>query len=231
MDNSPSMRDHWDEARDLLKVLLKKCRKIDDDGVDILFTYSEPGFGLNSEDLNVLINQIDSGLFSPRPDTGVNISQKLRKIFKDYETLSEPRNPRWRKFFKKERAIVQRKIKPATLIFITDGQWEGCSKDDVMNTIKEFLRSVEHNPNVVADRPFTIEFIQLGEDPQAGLYLDSLDDKLCGEEGLVYVHIRLRTNHGRADIFSGMLLTQNPLAETSTRCFLGALTRNTMTLI
>jgi hypothetical protein len=198
MDNSPTMEDHWDEARDLLKVLLKKCRKIDEDGIDVLFTTSHENH--NSKDVDQLMHHIDSGRHHPRSSSEpTDIAAKLEGIFNLFNNTTRPAKRHGSRFDQRRLQHVETKIKPATLLFLTDGQWQAREKVELV--IKNFLRTLYQSLDSRDERPFTIEFIHLGDDPDAANFLDYLDDFLC-EEPMMYVILCLLVATGAVGLTS-----------------------------
>lgn len=180
------MAEYWAESRDLLKVLLRKCQKYDEDGVDVLLT-GHPDVKLNDKNVDHLINKIDTGHYDPQ-NYSVNIATRLDQIFREYESPKKRGTRHWVKGSSSPNGELSQHRKPVTLIFFTDGIWRGCDKDDVRNTIKDFLQRLKSTLGVEQERPFTIEFVHFGEDSEAALYLDYLDDCLCDEEeGMMYV--------------------------------------------
>lgn len=74
-------------------------------------------------------------------------------------------------------------MRPATLIFLTNGVWNGCAKTDVDAVIINFLHSLHNRRPKPLERQFTIQFVHLGTDQLAAGHLERLDDNL-GTDGL-----------------------------------------------
>lgn len=204
------MNEHWDEARDLLEVLLYKCRKIDEDGLDVMFTSSDLDKPLNSDRDNVL-SAIDSGKFDPdRKKSGrINIYHTLDIIFKDFMEAKPQALGNFKKIlfgvFKKWPKEVER-TKAATLVFLTDGIWKGLDRAVIEQTIKSFLQELSAKHGNLNERPFTIQFIHFGEDKIATQHLDQMDDNLCSD-GLLDV---IDTEPARGDIYKMLLGSLKP---------------------
>ncbi|KIW02926.1 uncharacterized protein PV09_05972 [Verruconis gallopava] len=206
LDNSESMSEYWAEARDLLKVLLRKCHKYDDDGVEVLFT-GNAEVRLCGKKVDHLIHSIDSGRYDPR-NYSVNIATRLDQIFREYEDPKRRATKKWRPSSGALTKKSDHSPKPATLIFFTDGMWRGCDKVDVSNTIKEFLQRIQPDLKTTDTRPFTIEFVHFGEEAEAALYLDYLDDRLCNEDdGMLDV---IDTEPAREDVYKMLLGSLDP---------------------
>lgn len=71
------------------------------------------------------------------------------------------------------------KLRTLTLIILTDGAWEGMKdKDEVRSKIVSFVRSLTDVVGDLKERPVSIEFIQLGDDPDATERFWRLDNLL-----------------------------------------------------
>ena len=69
-----------------------------------------------------------------------------------------------------------------TLIVLTDGIWEGVKdKEEVNTTIINFIRDLYEIIGNIKHRPVSIEFVQLGDDPDATYRLRHLDNDLKGD--------------------------------------------------
>jgi hypothetical protein len=188
------MKDHFDEARVLFELLLRKYRKLDDDEIELEFTCSRTR--MQSKDVGVLLHAMDEEQQQPTQDLPPNIQRTLQNIFDRHLNMvnlkksagalrsrSVPLGNFGKVNYSFERP--KRMVKPATLIFLTDGSWGGKEKWDAIDaTIKEFLRELHHEGETKdLERQFTIQFVHFGDDVNAAIHLEHLDDNL-GSDGL-----------------------------------------------
>jgi hypothetical protein len=202
------MNQHWDEARELFEVLLFKCRKIDDDGVDVMFTCTDLEKPLNSDKVDIM-SALYSGHYDPHRKTSgrINIQHTLEMIFEDFLSIKTQGRGGFANFFRsKKQAKEAEQTKAATLVFLTDGIWAGLDREKIEQTIKDFLQKLSEKYGNLDKRPFTIQFIHFGEDQIATRHLDRMDDNLCSG-GLLDV---IDTEPARGDIYKMLLGSLKP---------------------
>ena len=74
------------------------------------------------------------------------------------------------------REVGTNNAKKQTIIVLTDGKWE---VDKVSKVIKEFVNTWKGlDRDKIESRSMGIQFVQFGDDPDATLHLDYLDNKL-----------------------------------------------------
>ena len=157
------MHDHWDQATILLELLVTKAAGLDKNGMDVSFTRGNA----------VLNGEKDAKLFRKvmlkrdvQPQAGVHTDMRssLGFIFEQYiRYLSSPLSQK----------------KHLTLIVFTDGLWEGTpSKETVEDKVADFIKRVVDIRGTLINRPVSLQFVQFGNDPEATLRLQHMDDEL-----------------------------------------------------
>ena len=83
------------------------------------------------------------------------------------------------------RAPYPRPKRLLTIIILTDGLWEATNeKAKVQAKISTFVREIIELQGKYRERPVSIQFIQMGSDIDAMLFLRHLDDNLANVEGI-----------------------------------------------
>ena len=158
------MTANWWQAKFLLSTLVKKAKGQDPDGMDLVFT-TGPVEVRGKDRASKFMDAMEEA--RPRPGTFTNMKQRLGDIFTDYMKDAE------------RHLRIFGKYKNMTLIIFTDGIWMGMkNKNDVDQAIINFLRGLEERVKDYRERPFSIQFIQFGFDPDATYKLQSLDRDL-----------------------------------------------------
>ena len=164
MDNAESMEAHWYEATQVIEVLVKKARGIDEDGMDLLFTTGN--ISLNGQSS---AHEFVKSMHKARPITRseerahTDLRASLGDIGQEY--LSKLRR----------RTL---NVKDVVVIVLTDGIWKGMEYPEaVADYIKQFAGQMEAL-QILKHRPFSVEFIQFGNDAAATRRLRYLDDCL-----------------------------------------------------
>ena len=164
------MKNHRDQARDVLAVLSYVVKRYDDNGIDMRCTSS--GLRISStERTKRLIRMYDELEFKGTTD----MELKLDEIWQEYkaqmlgETL--PFTKRLTSLFRGS----PRAPKPLSLYILTDGIWQqGCDVEGVIKRIVDFL--VNHDLHV---KEVAIQFIRFGDANRSAIdLLDRLDDGL-----------------------------------------------------
>ena len=175
VDNAESMAENWYEATEVLDMLVKLAKGLDHNGMDLRFTTG-----------NVTLVETDSAskfrskMHAARPKTNSNeraytdIRRPLGHVLDDYldKLRYKEKSPKF-------------KVNDVVLLILTDGIWAGMGKNQsaVGEQIKLFSNNLKALKNDIKVRPFSIEFIQFGNDDDATKTLRYLDDYL-GEEGI-----------------------------------------------
>ena len=183
VDNAETMKEFWDETQFLLETLVMKCKGIDKNGMDLMFTTGNVMVE-NSDNVTRFSEAMENENAMPRKDRRTNMSSVLGSIFMDYlnelDDLKEPKGKRKPGLFRLK--SKEKRVKDVTLLVLTDGIWAGNPryphKDEVDNAIVSFVKELQRRTGSVKPRGFSISFIQLGEDPNATAHLQHLDDDL-----------------------------------------------------
>ena len=145
-------------------MLVQKASGVDEDGIDLRFTTGN--ISLNGESS---AREFVKSMHKARPMTRsderahTDLRTSLGDIEQDY-------------LGKLKRRILN--VKDVVVIVLTDGIWKGMEYPDaVADHIKQFARQVEVLQNL-KQRPFSVEFIQFGNDEAATRRLRYLDDCL-----------------------------------------------------
>ena len=175
VDNASSMTEHWDEATFLLETLVKKAAPFDPDGMDLYFTLGREGVQgkRKAEPFRSAMTKA-----RPKPGWSTDMTGALERIFKEYfDTVAERR--RKRKSPKED----------LTLIILTDGIWGATDdKEEVGRYVVTVLKKLEElGIYGFKKRPVSIEFVQLGDDDDATLRLEALDNDMP-VKGYKYVY-------------------------------------------
>ncbi|XTI86035.1 hypothetical protein V2W45_1233385 [Cenococcum geophilum] len=168
IDNGNTMKRHWPEAENLIEVLMAMAKGIDDNGIDFYST-DERVKVENTNDAT----RIKRAMKEAEPDLSAGClptdmtraigwlcDEYLRRLAHDYH--------------------YSRKFRYLTIIIITDGSWHARSdqqgvEDKIVGFISESLSFFGKQ----AERPISIEFVRLGDDPAATVFLQHLDTELA----------------------------------------------------
>ncbi|GAA5918882.1 hypothetical protein JCM1841_006657 [Sporobolomyces salmonicolor] len=165
VDDSPSMVDHWDETRTALMSVVEKCLSYASDGIDLHFLNGGDEFRLqNITSLNAVASIFD--VVQPFGSTPMGVV--MDEILRDYvEKVEDARAARV-------------KVKPLLLLVLTDGPAD--DPDMVKDILVEFATRLDE----IRAPPYQlgIQFIQIGNDPEAALFLKELDDDLKPQLGV-----------------------------------------------
>ncbi|TIB38804.1 hypothetical protein E3P86_01436 [Wallemia ichthyophaga] len=155
IDDSGSMAGGlWKQALSALAGLLEIATKYDPDGVDVLFL-NNPAVANNVTNVNTLHNLFHSVQPSGSTPTGTRLEDILLKYLNDYENSN---------------GTVR--VRPLNVVVVTDGTAE----DDVESVILTAARRLDR-----LNAPLSqvgIQFIQIGDDPSATVWLHELDDEI-----------------------------------------------------
>ncbi|KAF9462031.1 hypothetical protein BDZ94DRAFT_1310049 [Collybia nuda] len=158
VDDSTSMKgERWEEAIDALKALASKAGSYDTDGIDVHFLNSNlTGSNMRSErDVQKLFSRV-------KPSGATPIGTKLEDLLLGYMSRIE----------KAKLSEGEAQIKPVNFIIITDG----AATDDPESVIVANAKRLDKGYFPLAQ--VGIQFVQIGNDPQATIFLAKLDDDL-----------------------------------------------------
>lgn len=176
------MTRHWSHAKFAVEVLCWRALGYDDDGMELYFT-NPATRSCVSQSRNQKVEDFMDAMKSPdafpdRHGTRCGIVEALQRIMTRYnEDLDQKTH--W---------------KSKTVMLLTDGIWKSVTDVDefrVDNVIKSQLRHLQgkfksREEELLAKRPFTIQFIRFGHDIKAIERLRRLDDELQND-GLPFV--------------------------------------------
>lgn len=171
------MAKHWPRIQDVLPLLMAMLSGQDDDGIDLYFTSSTEGYEKLMEpwQLTEPLGHKDPRSRKPGHVAQASKTQKTEKDPDDvYEVLTHILN------------LIGPKKKyssKVTILILTDGVWPKTNKLTVREAISNWLRRQstlqDGEPEAVLnDRYYSIQFVQLGEDPSGTQALVDLDDNL-----------------------------------------------------
>ncbi|KAL2390438.1 hypothetical protein BDBG_07505 [Blastomyces gilchristii SLH14081] len=170
VDDSGSMiGSRWHETRETIAAIAPICAEFDDDGVDVYFlnenNWAEPATGgflriKTSAAVNELFDRVHP---SGRTPVGARLYDILKPYLKRVEDMSKAA-PSSR--------FSGSPVKPINIIVITDG----IPTDDVETVVVNAARRLDK----CDAKPWQvgIQFVQVGDDPSAKKWLQSLDDIL-----------------------------------------------------
>ncbi|KAJ9602690.1 hypothetical protein H2200_012884 [Cladophialophora chaetospira] len=180
-DNAGSMAEHWPQATELLDVLVKKAKNLDENGMDLYFTHT------NGKP-NAVFDRQGEGKVRistfPKVDGKKDVA-KFKEAMKVPDSKPVPAAKTDMSlmlgflldmYIKQLKDVGTNKAKKQTIIILTDGKWE---LDKVSEVIKDFVNDWKGlDRDKIKSRSMGIQFVQFGNDPDATLRLDYLDNKL-----------------------------------------------------
>ncbi|KKK20378.1 hypothetical protein ARAM_003102 [Aspergillus rambellii] len=178
VDDSTSMAgSRWREAEDAIAAIAPICTQYDGDGIDIYFlNHKSPARGPAGGGYNHVcdargVREIFQSV-QPRGATpvGRRLHQILGPYMRDLERLAA-------------RGEEAASVKPLNIIVITDGVFT----DDAESVVVQVARQLDLPGLQTVPWQVGIQFFQVGDDPAASLYLQTLDDELekrTGNDGL-----------------------------------------------
>ena len=168
MDDSLSMKEHWDDVILLFSVFAYFAKRLDDDGLEMSFTVSD------HTEVFKKTSRAVSHLKTMRPSTPSNIDLRLGKILWRYQTDLERQRERTGSFWPREKHV-----KPLSLYIFTDAAWPGCDAVAPVEAMIEKQKQLGLPKEQVG-----IQFIRFGNDP-------------IGIERLRYLDFGLRRKYGK----------------------------------
>ncbi|VUC32782.1 unnamed protein product [Clonostachys rosea] len=171
VDNDPTMTPHWAVAKRTLLTLAMKIGPLDKDGLDLRYSCGNHGFLNNIKGLDIkskFSSSMDEVERKIHQNVRTDMRETLSKIFDNYLAGN------WRK--------------RQTLIILTNGKWEGSSKErDVEDLIIKFVNLLEKKLGRMENRWFSIQFVSFGDDEKALKRMEYLDDDLEASEDIIDV--------------------------------------------
>jgi hypothetical protein len=162
IDDSTSMRRHWENVLKVFETVPYIVKEADPDGFDLWFT--GPGKPLKKcRDTTAPLRAVET-----RKQQGTtDINDKLDRIFDDHiEALKKPRTGLF--------ARLSKSVKPLSLYVFTDGVWEkDCNPGPL---VENFVRQLESLGKVKGK--VGIQFISFGKDPVGLERMELLDSGL-----------------------------------------------------
>jgi hypothetical protein len=156
----------WEWATFMVETLAMKLARLDEDGLDLVFTNGDEYNIKGSKDASEFKERMLKA--EPNPESPpTDMSVCLGELSRSY-LAQGPRN------------ITKR----LTLIIVTDGMWgvsgnpsrENPVDKKIVNFVKELIAKAGRS--MVEDRWFSIQFISFATDPSAHAYLNHLDSDL-----------------------------------------------------
>lgn len=161
MDDSITMKTHWDDVVHLFSVFAYFVKRFDYNGLEMYFTVSEnkKTFKDTSSVVSVLKNM--------KHTTYSNIDMRLGEILRNYKIDLERQERRKGSFWK------GKVVKPLSLYVFTDAVWQDCDAVAPIEAMIEKQRELALPREQVA-----IQFIRFGNDPTGIAKLEYLDSGL-----------------------------------------------------
>ena len=167
----------WEWATFLVETLAMKLARIDDDGLDLVFTNGGADYNLTKEKsapaFKLAMQRAEPKTRGPKTDMSICLGEISRSY--------------WSKAHRKK----------LTLIIVTDGMWgllpsssggsgEAARENPVDKKITDFVKElkVRVGESKVEDRWFSIQFISFATDPLAHAYLKFLDSGFWKRHGI-----------------------------------------------
>ncbi|TFK43865.1 hypothetical protein BDQ12DRAFT_675689 [Crucibulum laeve] len=180
VDDSTSMTKFWTEVSSALASLAAIAGTYDEDGIDVHFLNS-PQYELHlrtEQDVQQLFNSVSPGGYTPIGDKLEEFLLPYVKKFKaEYDSLKPGKKT---------------KVKPVNYLIITDG----VPSDDPESVIEITAKRLDQMNAPLSQ--VGIQFVQIGNLPEATAYLQELDDALKGKYGMRDI-VDTTPYHGKLD--------------------------------
>ncbi|KAH9906194.1 hypothetical protein F4778DRAFT_724942 [Xylariomycetidae sp. FL2044] len=166
VDNGHTMRQHWNHARYLLRVLVWRAWQYDNDGMDLCFTDPASARHCIKGKKNQTRNEFTRAMDAAKPDESTN--KETTGIIPALDRLIQGHS---------------HAAKPKTILILTDGIWAGIGDENIDTLIKSSINmirreSLSSDDRLLTRRPITFQFIRFGDDRDAIERLRRLDDGL-----------------------------------------------------
>lgn len=164
--------------QNILPLLMAMMWGQDDDGIDLFFTSSTKPYEKLMEPWQVIdpLKEKDpklrrTGSLQPPAGPAEKDPDDIYKVLSHILSMIGPGE----KYFKK-----------ATILILTDGVWPRSNQQVVAEAISHWLRRMSTvvdgaADSVLHDRYYSLQFVQLGDDPKGTRTLEYLDDDLHQE--------------------------------------------------
>ncbi|KAL8911664.1 MAG: hypothetical protein Q9171_003191 [Xanthocarpia ochracea] len=162
------MKRYWAWTKFLLRTLVQIVAGQDENGLDLSFTLGKQKLENEKAMSKLWEKRMDEA--EPRSESWTNMKAPLQEILSGY--LDYVKHVQ-----KQKRYQPTKTYRKLTLIILTDGIWAGMGNNQhaVNDIIVNFMHDLEAVIGDLVDRPVSIEFIQLGNDPEATYRLRRLD--------------------------------------------------------
>lgn len=184
VDNASTMAKFWKHATYLLRILVWRSLKLDEDGMELVFNNGKPDRGLKPKGKGKkqkpedFVKKMDDA--KPNPDGKVKTNMKwgLESILGTHM---------------KDHCDGDTLKRGLTILVLTDGLWAANKDEDVDEYLASFIKTNPATRGWDGDsthdqsrrRPIGIQFIRFGHDPDAIRRLQRLDDELKNREDLL----------------------------------------------
>ena len=168
VDNAESMKAHWYEATFLLRTLVEMAHGVDNDGMDLRFTTGTTKLE-GKDSVDKFVNSMNKA--HPIKGARTDLRLSLGEILNVYADK-----------LKSKAKFPTNKVKDLCLVVLTDGIWASMQdKMAIARQLKTISRQVDYD---LKQRPFSVQFIQFGDDEAATQALRHLDDGFDSEGNL-----------------------------------------------
>jgi tetratricopeptide (TPR) repeat protein len=161
IDNSISMRKHWDEAQKLIPTLAYIAKQVDVDGIEVYFTNSQ------AKKIRKSATDLERLIIETVPHGDEDVGSVLQSVLHEFEsglkseslTLTRPKSSRGGR---------------GAIYIFTDAHL--LRKDDIGSTIEQFAETCKQFG--VKRQQVGIQFISFGNDPESLAKLRHIDNNL-----------------------------------------------------
>ncbi|KAK4046546.1 hypothetical protein OIV83_005998 [Microbotryomycetes sp. JL201] len=166
VDDSPSMLEgtRWQDLRSALMGVAEQAVRFDKDGINMTFMNADHVRLRNVTDVSTVREAFDT----VQPTGSTPLAMVLDEICREFVERVEDAKP------------LKQKVKPMIVVVATDGRAD--DSDGVKDCILEMASRLDE----IRAPPFQlgIQFLQVGNDPEAAEFLQELDDDLKGSAGV-----------------------------------------------
>jgi len=166
------MRPHWEDVKNLFKILSWMVKTSDEDGLDLYYSMSSDK--VHSKHTRLLLKHLEGRTPQGQSDITIPLGRILYKYLQDLQDDSVPRTR-----FDRIRHIRPAPFRPMTLYVFTDAVWQwACDgKGPIVDTIQKL-----DDLNIPNDKKQVgVQFISFGNDRECLKKLKYLDDELKKE--------------------------------------------------
>lgn len=176
VDNASTMANFWKHATYLLRILVWRSLKFDEDGMELMFTTGKRELGLkpkgkgHKQKWETFVKKMDEAKPDPDGQVKTNMKSSLGTILDDHMK------------YHCDGKIMTRGL---TILVLTDGLWAANDDDDVDEYLATFIKTNKATrgwgtspEDQSRRRPIGIQFIRFGHNPDAIRRLKRLDDEL-----------------------------------------------------